>query len=95
MMTCFEFQSSIRGFQSIWMPFIGETHTYMLTIHQRTLCVRCTACSHAHHILNFCEENYHDQKSNHKIHENIMPQKFGTIRYIIVIDHVHARVKYG
>ena len=30
-------------------------------------------------ILNFREENFHDQKSNHEIHENIMPRKFGAI----------------
>ena len=34
-------------------------------------------------ILNFCEENFHDQKSNHEIHENIVPRKFGAIRYPI------------
>ena len=33
-------------------------------------------------ILNFREENFRDQKSNHEIHENIVPQKFGTIRYV-------------
>ena len=31
-------------------------------------------------ILKFREENFRDQKSNHKIHENIMPRKFGAIR---------------
>ena len=33
-------------------------------------------------ILNFREENFRDQNSNHKIHENIVPQKFGAIQYI-------------
>ena len=26
--------------------------------------------------------NFRDQKSNHKIHENIVPRKFGAIRYM-------------
>ena len=34
-------------------------------------------------ILNFREENFRDQKSNHEIHENIVPRKFGAIRYDI------------
>ena len=33
-------------------------------------------------ILSFREENFHDQKSNHEIHKNIVPRKFGVIRYI-------------
>ena len=43
----------------------------------------CTARSHAHHfkILNFRGENFRDRKSNHEIHENIVPRKFGAIRY--------------
>ena len=28
-------------------------------------------------ILNFREENFRNQKSNHEIHENIVSQKFG------------------
>ena len=36
--------------------------------------------SHATIVLNFREENFCDQKSNHEIHENIVPQKFGAIR---------------
>ena len=32
-------------------------------------------------ILNFREKNFCDQKSNHKIHENIVLRKFGAIRY--------------
>ena len=31
-------------------------------------------------LLNFHEENFRDQKSNHEIHENIVPRKFGAIR---------------
>ena len=34
----------------------------------------------------FREENFHDQKSNHEIHENIVPRKFGAIRYLH-LDH--------
>ena len=32
-------------------------------------------------VQNFCEKNFLDWTSNHKIHENIVPQKFGAIRY--------------
>ena len=34
-------------------------------------------------MLNFHEENFCDQKSNHEIHKNIVPWKFGAIRYCI------------
>ena len=37
-------------------------------------------------ILNFCEENFRDYKSNHEIHENIVPRKFGAIRYYAIPD---------
>ena len=33
-------------------------------------------------IRNFCEENFRDQRSNHEIHENIVPRKFGAIWYV-------------
>ena len=35
-------------------------------------------------ILNFREENFHDQKSNHEIHENIVPQKIWSYTVIAV-----------
>ena len=35
-------------------------------------------------IPKFCEENFRDQKSNHEIHENIVPRKFGAIPYYCV-----------
>ena len=34
-------------------------------------------------ILNFCDEYFHDWMSNHEIHKNIVPQKFGAIQYFI------------
>ena len=34
-------------------------------------------------MLNFCEENFCDQKANHEIHKNIVPRKFGAIRYLL------------
>ena len=33
-------------------------------------------------ILNFREINFGDWMSNHEIYENIIPQKFETIRYV-------------
>ena len=33
-------------------------------------------------MLNFREEKFRDQKANHEIHENIVPRKFGAIRYL-------------
>ena len=41
-----------------------------------------TECSHAHNNTKFREENFRDQKSDHEIHENIVPRKFGAIRYL-------------
>ena len=38
-------------------------------------------------ILNFREENFRDQKSNHEIHENIVQRKFGAIRYPVRTLH--------
>ena len=37
--------------------------------------------------LNFCEKNFRHWMSNHEIHKNIVPQKFGAIRYIITTNH--------
>ena len=47
---------------------------------------RCAPCAAQHVpmptiILIFREENFRDPKSNHEIHENIVPRKFGAIRY--------------
>ena len=39
-----------------------------------------TQPSHAHNNAEN-EENFRDQKANHEIHENIVPRKFGAIRY--------------
>ena len=33
-------------------------------------------------MLNFREESFRDQKANHEIDENIVPRKFGAIRYL-------------
>ena len=34
------------------------------------------------HCSNFCEKNFCDWMSNHKIHEYNVPQKFGAIQYV-------------
>ena len=39
---------------------------------------------------NFREENFCDQKSNHEIHENTVPLKFGAIRYDGLSIEVHS-----
>ena len=49
---------------------------------------RCAPCDAQHLatltiILNFCGENILDPKSNHEIHKNIVPRKFGAIRYML------------
>ena len=55
-------------------------------------CARCVPCA-AQHLatptitLNFYEENIRDPKSNHKIHENIVPQSFGAIQYSVLLEH--------
>ena len=33
----------------------------------------------------FCEQNFCDLKVNHEIHKNIVPRKFGNIRYTVCI----------
>ena len=51
-------------------------------------------------ILNFREKDFRGWMSNHEIHENIVPQKFGAIRYTQLmccdiqyrIEHSHAHV---
>ena len=42
-----------------------------------------TERSHAQNNTKFREENFRDHKSNHEIHENIVPRKFRAIRYAI------------
>ena len=53
-------------------------------------------------ILNFREENFRDQKSNHEIHENIVPRKFGAIWYCGIFERCEngsvftlERLQYG
>ena len=41
------------------------------------------ATSFTHSIFKFHEKIFCDLEVNHKIHENIVPQKFGTIQYMI------------
>ena len=73
----------------------GRLLTFVIRCCERTLQVHARTCQcslsasarcAAQHvatptmsILNFREENFHDQKSNH---ENILPRKFGAIRYM-------------
>ena len=53
----------------------------VLHVHTIALAIRmCTQNIATPTILNFCEENFRDQNSNHEIHENIVPRKFGAIR---------------
>ena len=59
------------------------TFVHVLVIHQRAN-ASCTTLHVATPtiILNFHEENFCDQKSNHKIHENIVPRNlelYGTL----------------
>ena len=56
---------------------------------------RASACCTAQHIatptmniLNLCEENFRDQKSNHKIHKSIVPRKFEAIRCVFYSDQI-------
>ena len=55
-----------------------RTYTYMLASHQRALrCAQHVAMPTV--ILNIREENFCDHKSNHEIHESIVPRNFGAI----------------
>ena len=36
---------------------------------------------------------FRDQKSNHKIHETIMPRKFGAIRYTHTPDNLFQKLE--
>ena len=56
---------------------IMYVRTYVRVLKARCACVR-TQRNHAHNNLNFCEENFRDQKANH---ENSVPRKFRAIRY--------------
>ena len=58
-----------------------HTRTYTCSLVASSCAAMHTAHSHAHHNTKFCEENFHDHKSNHEIHKNIVPRKFGAIRY--------------
>ena len=40
--------------------------------------------------LQFCEQNFCDLEVNHEIHENIVPQTFGVIRYLAKVMMVHG-----
>ena len=42
-------------------------------------------------MLNFREENFGDQEANHEIHKNIVPRKFGAIRYY---EETHVNRNY-
>ena len=48
---------------------------------------RCAAQHVATPTMNFREENFRDQKSNHEIHEDIVPRKFGAIRYVCCVHN--------
>ena len=70
------------SFQTVHTFTTCISHAY---IHVRTIVLAMCLCTQnvatPTTILNFCEENFRDQKSNHEIHENIVPRKFGAIRY--------------
>ena len=51
-----------------------------------------TERSHTHNNARFCEENFRDQKSNHKFHENIVPRKFGAIQYLKYVALIRMSV---
>ena len=66
----------VRSPSSLWSSYSASTRAC------------CTPCAAQHlttptTILNFCEENIRDPKSNHEIHENIVPQNFGAIWYTL------------
>ena len=50
--------------------------------HPRAHCAAQHVAAPTMSILNFHEEHFRDQKSNHEIYENIVPRKFGAIRYV-------------
>ena len=42
--------------------------------------------------LNFCEENFHDRKSNHEIQENSVQWKFGGVRQLALPMATNAKI---
>ena len=55
---------------------VSHAYTYARS---RLMCLRIQNVATPTIILKFREENFRDQKSNHEIHENIVPRKFGAI----------------
>ena len=55
---------------------------YAITLAMR-MCTQNVATPTIMLHVNFHEENFRDQNSNHEIHENSVPRKFGAIRYVI------------
>ena len=51
-------------------------------IHDRSR-LMCLCTQNVQIVPKFREENFRDQKSNHEIHENIVPRKFGALRYAL------------
>ena len=70
-MFSFEVQSCIRGYhiyKAVWTPYIGETLP----------CFRELTNGHDPFSVNFRGEKFRERGVNH---ENIVPRKFGAIRY--------------
>ena len=69
----------------------------VLALSASTRCAARHIATPTMNILNFREEKFRDQKSNHEIHENIVPQKFGaTCVYSSVLNpKTMGRVSLG
>ena len=70
---------------STFMIHYTYTHVYACARYL-PVCASTSARMHTHCVAQdvatpIIIPNFHDQKSNHEIHETIVPQKFGSIQY--------------
>ena len=75
------FNASLHSSHIHQLTSIACVHVHMIALVMR-MCTQNVATPTI--IPNFHEENFRDQNSNHKIHENIVPQKFGAIWCLLV-----------
>ena len=68
---------------------------HALRAHVRAALVACSAQHVAiptiSQFIHFREGNSRDSKSNHKIHENIVPRKFGAIQLLVLPMATNAK----
>ena len=67
------FKNFVKGRKIAWMLIFVIKFSWLIATHARTHVKNC----HAH-------KNFREWEVNHENHENIIPRKFGAIRYIVI-----------